>query len=170
MKRQLLLLEDVDGLGRKGDIATAKPGYIRNYLLPQKKAVIASSQTLKMQAELQKEREKQAIIDRKEAEETASKIKGLTLTTEVKVDPDGNMYGSVSSADVVTLLGDNNIIVEKKSVLLGHSIRSLGMHTIRLRLKEGVEASFTLQIQPEGGELVKPIEEVSAGSASVDET
>ena len=53
MKPQLLLLEDVDGLGRSGDLVSAKPGYVRNYLLPKKKAVVASAGTLRLQAKLQ---------------------------------------------------------------------------------------------------------------------
>ena len=60
MKQQLLLLEDVDGLGRSGDVVTAKPGFSRNFLLPQSKAVIADKRTLKVQARLKAEREKRA--------------------------------------------------------------------------------------------------------------
>ena len=68
MKQSLLLLKDVDGLGRSGEVVSAKPGFVRNFLLPQKHAVIADKHTLKMQARLQEERARHAEVDRKEAE------------------------------------------------------------------------------------------------------
>ena len=153
MKQQLLLLEDVDGLGRSGDVVTAKPGFIRNFLLPQKKAVTADKRTLKMQARLKEEREKRASVDRKEAEEFAAKLQGFVLTTEVKIDPDGKMYGSVTALDVARLLQGKGYELEKKNVVLLQPIRVLGTHTINLKLKEGVPATFSLEIQPEGGPL-----------------
>lgn len=153
MRQQLLLLEDVDGLGRSGDVVTARPGFIRNFLLPQKKAVPADKQTLKMQARLQEEREKRAAIDRKEAEVLAEQIKTLVLTTEVKVDPDGKMYGSVSTLEIARLLQGKGYQIDRKSVLLAQAIKTLGTHTVNLRLKEGVPATFTLDVQPEGGHL-----------------
>jgi large subunit ribosomal protein L9 len=151
MKQQLLLLQDVDGLGRSGDVVTAKAGFIRNFLLPQKMAVIADKQTLKMQARLKEEREKRALIDRKDSEELAEKIKTLSLVTEVKVDPEGKMYGSVSTLDISRLLQEKGYTVERKQVLIAQPLKTLGTHKINLRLKEGVPASFTLEIQPEGG-------------------
>ncbi|MFC2049075.1 50S ribosomal protein L9 [Chlamydiota bacterium] len=153
MKQQLLLLEDVDGLGRSGDVVTAKPGFIRNFLLPQKKAVPADKQTLKMQASLKEEREKRAAVDRKEAESLAVQIKTLVLTAEVKVDPDGKMYGSVSTLDIARLLQGKGYQMDRKNVLLSQAIKTLGSHTVNLRLKEGVPASFTLEVTPEGGIL-----------------
>lgn len=165
MKQQLLLLEDVDSLGRKGEIVTAKAGYIRNYLLPKGFAVIASPNTLRKQERLRKEREQQAAVDRKEAEELAVKIEPVTLETHVKVDPEGHMYGSVSASDIAQLLQEKGFDVEKKNVQLSRPIKETGAHKISLKLKEGVDASCSLQIIPEGVEalgaeaVVQPIEE-----------
>ncbi len=153
MKQQLLLLEDVYGLGRSGDVVTAKPGFIRNFLLPQKKAVSADKHTLKMQTRLKEEREKRAAVDRKEAEAQAEQIKALVLAIEVKTDPDGKMYGSVSTLDIARLLQAKGYQIDRKSVLLTQAIKTLGNHTVGLRLKEGVPATFTLEVQPEGGVL-----------------
>jgi large subunit ribosomal protein L9 len=161
MKQQLLLLEDVDGLGRSGDVVTAKPGFIRNFLLPQKKAVIADKQTLKMQARLKEEREKRAIVDRKEAEELAATLVNYVLETEVKVDPEGKMYGSVSTLDIARMLQAKGYAFERKNISLLQPIRTLGTHIINLKLKEGVQAKFTLEVLPEGGPLpLKKEEEV----------
>ena len=106
MKQKLLLLEDVEALGRKGEVVSAKPGYVRNFLLPQRLAVIASANTLRKQERLKAEREKQAVVDRKESEELAVQIEASTLETKVKVDPEGHMYGSVSAGDIAALFQD----------------------------------------------------------------
>src|SRR3972149_2323186 len=111
-KNQLLLLDDVDGLGRSGDVVTAKPGFIRNYLLPNDMAVYANKHTLRMQAKLQDDRSKRAINDKKEAEAIALRLNSMTLEIEAKVDPDGHMYGSVTSLDLVRLLEKEGIVVE----------------------------------------------------------
>lgn len=153
MKQQLLLLEDIDGLGRSGDLVSAKPGFIRNFLLPQKKAVMADKRTLKMQARLKEEREKRAAIDRNEAETFASTLVKLVLTTQVKVDHEGKMYGSVSSLDIARMLQENGYAIERKNINLPQPIKTLGSHTVNLRLKEGVPATFTLDVQPEEGRL-----------------
>ncbi|MCP5469324.1 MAG: 50S ribosomal protein L9 [Chlamydiales bacterium] len=163
MRQQLLLLEDVDGLGRSGDIVmNAKPGFIRNFLLPQKKALIADKHTLKMQAKLKEERAKQAEVDRKEAEALASKMAEVVLHQEVKVDTDGKMYGSVTQMEIVQLLKDAGHEIERRNLLLSHPIKTLGTHLVKLRLKENVEAEVKLKVTPEGGEVVVKREEVVA--------
>src|ERR1700722_6063765 len=115
MRNQLLLIEDVEDLGRSGDVVSVKPGYCRNFLLPQKKAVVADKFTLRMQARLKEERAKRAESDRKDAEEVSRKIEGMVLAIEVKVDPDGHMYGSVSAMDIVRLLEKEGIVIEKRN-------------------------------------------------------
>lgn len=153
MKQQLLLLHDVDGLGKKGEVVSAKAGYVRNFLLPKGFAVIASSNTLRKQEQLRKEREQQAVIDRKEADELAQKIRETSLEIKVKVDPEGHMYGSVSAHDIVSLLQEKGLNIEKKNVLVTRPIKETGVHAISLRLKEGVEATCQLAILPEGVDM-----------------
>lgn len=150
MQNQLLLLEDVGRLGRKGDIVKAKPGFARNFLLPQKKAVVATQHTLKLRARLQEEREKQAIVDKQEAIKLAGLVEGKELLVEVKVDPAGHMYGSVSAQDIVKLFENEGVFFERTNVALVHPIRVTGKHKIDLRFKEGIVASFLLNIVPEG--------------------
>ncbi len=158
MKQQILLLDDVHGLGRSGDVVTAKPGFIRNFLLPKKRAVIADKHTLKMQTKLREEREKKAAQDRKEAETFAAKLKSVVIETEVKVDPEGRMYGSVTATELAQMLKDSGHALDKKNIVLPHAIKTLGTHSIALRLREGVEAKFTLEVKPEGGVLPEKVE------------
>lgn len=149
---QLLLLKDVHGLGRSGDLVTSKPGHARNFLVPQGHAVVADKYTLRMQAQLKEERAKQAAVDRTISEELAGRINGLTLEVSVKVDPEGHMYGSVSAADIIEVLKREGLEVERRTVQLAHPIKKTGQHEIHLSLKEGVEAAFTLKVLPEGVE------------------
>jgi large subunit ribosomal protein L9 len=154
MRNQLLLLEDVEDLGRSGDVVSVKPGYSRNFLLPQKKAVIADKFTLRMQAKLKEERAKRAELDRKDSEELSRKIEGMAFSIEVKVDPDGHMYGSVSALDIVRLFASEGIVIERRNVILPHPIKALGIHPIHLKLNEGVPAHITVKVHG-GGEIPK---------------
>lgn len=161
MKQQLLLLQDVDALGKKGEIVSAKPGYVRNFLLPQGFAVIASPNTLRKQERLRAERAKQAIVDRKESEELAIQIEATPVEIRVKVDPEGHMYGSVSAADIARLFQEKGLPLEKKSVLVTKPIKETGVHKISLRLKEGITVVGQLSIIPEGVQQIG-IEAVTA--------
>ena len=127
-KPQLLLLEDVTNLGRKGDLTIAKPGFVRNFLLPQKKAVIADKRTIRMQERLQEERAKQAAQDKKDAEVLADKLKDLTLSMTVKTDSQGHLYGSVAAIDIVKVLAGEGYEIDRKNVVLAKSIKTVGLY------------------------------------------
>ena len=145
-------MKDVDDLGRSGDIVTVKPGFARNFLLPQGFAVLADKRALKMQARLQEERRVKAVEDKKESEELAAAIEGAVVETMVKVDHEGHMYGSVSAHDVAELLEKQiSRHVEKKIVqsALKHAIKETGVFPITAKLKEGITATFTLKVVPE---------------------
>lgn len=153
MATQLLLVEDVEDLGRSGEVVSVKPGYARNFLLPKGFAVIAEKGAIRYQEKLKAEREKKAIADRKESEAAAKEIDGKTLSTHVKVDPEGHMYGSVSLIDIKNLIEDEfKIVLEKRSVQLKHPLKQTGVHEIPLLLKEGVECTITLKVIPEESE------------------
>ncbi|MBS4163491.1 50S ribosomal protein L9 [Candidatus Protochlamydia amoebophila] len=149
---QLLLIKDVEALGRSGEIVNVKPGFARNFLLPQSLAVIADKNTLRMQERLKAEREKRAIADKKESEAVAMQIEGMTLVQVVKVDQEGHMYGSVTVAEIVHLIQDHaKIELEKKDIQLKHPIKTTGVHSLVVKLKEGVTANFNLKVMSEEG-------------------
>lgn len=150
MATEVLLIEDVYNLGRSGDIVKVKPGYARNYLLPQKLAQVADKAAVRRQKELQEAREKRAEEDRKEALILSEKLSPLTLETIVKVDHEGHMYGSVSSQDIVDLLASaHNISLDKHFVALKQPIKTIGVHRVEFKLKEGVGAALTLKVVAE---------------------
>lgn len=167
MENKLLLLEDVVNLGRSGDIVTVKPGYARNFLLPKKKAVVASKSALRLRARLVEERQKKAAEDRAQAEELAARIAAVSFSIEVKIDPEGHLYGSVSAADVVKLLEAEGMIIEKGQVALEHPIKTLGEHKVQLKLNEGVVGELTLTVI--GDHPVDALEVVATQEAEVTE-
>lgn len=147
---KLLLVEDVEHLGRSGDIVTVRPGYARNFLLPQGFGIIADKQALSMQSRLQEERKKRALVDKKEAEVLAKSLEEITLSTKVKIDQEGRMYGSVSALDVIHMLKEqHNIALEKKAVQLKHAIKETGVYPLTIKLKEEVVTKITLEVIPE---------------------
>lgn len=152
MATKLLLLEDVEALGRSGEIVNVKPGFARNYLLPQGLAMIADKQALRQQDRLKEERQKKAVEDRKDADAIAARLEGITLTTIVKVDHDGHMYGSVAAHEIIHLLQEQQKVeLEKKNIQLKQPIKATGVHVIQIKLKEGVIAAFNLKIMSEEG-------------------
>lgn len=155
---KLLLIEDVEDLGRSGDVVAVRPGYARNYLLPKKLAVLATGAALKRQAKLQEERKQKALADKREAEEVAQKIVDLTVETHVKVDHDGHMYGSVSNADIAALIqAQHGIAIEKKSIQLKHPIKEVGVFDLVVKLKEGVTSRITIKVIPEETSISKTL-------------
>lgn len=159
---QLLLLEDVYSLGRSGDLVKVKPGYAHNFLLPQKKALIATKATIRIQKKLQEQRAIQAAEDKLESEKLALRLTKEEFSIKVKVDQEGHLYGSVSAADIVRLLAERGITIDKNMVVLKKHIKTLGTHVINLKLKEGVEASFGLTVftdTPIEVKMEQPLEE-----------
>ena len=146
MRQQYLLIEDVQDIGRSGEIITVKSGFARNYLVPQKKAVPATDHTLRMQARLQDERAKQAALDKRDAETLAQKIEGTTLQIAVKVDQEGHLYGSVGSAEISHLFEKEGIKLDKRNIGIHLHIKALGQHPLVLKLKEGITCNYILDV------------------------
>lgn len=154
MVYELLLKEDVESLGKKGQVVRVKPGYGRNYLIPQGKAMIADKNTLRVQKRLQKERDEQALQDRKEAQTVADALNGAAFEMVVKVDSEGHLYGSVAALDIVhTIEKEKGIVLEKKNIFLKEPIKKLGEHLVVVRLKEDISCSIELNVVPEEKDL-----------------
>jgi large subunit ribosomal protein L9 len=146
MKQQYLLIDDVEDVGRSGELISVKSGFARNYLLPRSLAVPASAHTLRMQVKLVEERAKKAAVDKKEAEDQAAKFQGLVLKITVKVDPEGHMYGSVGASDIIELFSKEGIAVGKRNIGLNKPIKTTGVHPMTLKLKEDVTCAYSLEI------------------------
>lgn len=168
MAIKLLLVQDVEDLGRSGDVVNVREGYARNYILPKRLGVIADNNALRRQEALQEARKQQAVTDKAGADALAKTLEAIVLEAEVKVDPEGHMYGSVSQQDIIKLIQDQkNLTVEKRYIVMKHPIKEVGIHRIEFKLKEGVTAFCTLKIAPEGVDLEAAIEQAKEAEVSV---
>jgi len=147
MSQKVLLLEDVEHVGRKGDIAVVKSGYAFNFLLPKRFAEIASRAALRKQAKLQEERQLQAEQERSEALKIAESLKDETVEIKMLVDHEGHMYGSVSATNIVEQLKlKTGIELGKRAVQLKQSIKAIGEFPVEIKLNEGVLAQIQVVV------------------------
>ncbi len=142
---KVILLDNVIGLGRAGDIKSVRDGYARNYLLPQKLAEVATrakqSYLAKMQAVLAKKAEKIYAS----ALELKEKVEALSLEIKVKAGEEGKLFGSVTHADIAGLLSEQGFDIEKKKIV-SENIKTVGDHIIKVKLDEGVTAEVNLKV------------------------
>jgi large subunit ribosomal protein L9 len=151
MATKVLLIEDVEDLGRSGDIVNVREGFARNFIIPRGLGVKADKNAIRRQAALQEARLKKAAEDKAESEKLANVLNTLTIITEVKVDHEGHMYGSVAQQDIVQLLKDqHHVDVDKHFIKLKQPIKKIGTHHVEFKLKEGVVAALVLKVFAEG--------------------
>lgn len=146
---KVILKETIDSLGIIGSEVSVADGYARNYLLPQNKAVAATPQNRKMLEQESAKFELQIAKERKLAEEMAQRLEGVVCTIAAKVSEDDRLYGSVSVRDIVDTLANQNIVVEKRMVLLKEPIKAIGSYNVPIRVYKEVEPEITVQIVPE---------------------
>lgn len=146
---KVILTEDVDKLGRVGDIVTVKPGYGRNYLIPQGKALPATRANLALVDARRNVYEAAALEARTEAANMAERIGRLELSIARKVGESETLYGSVTTADIAASLEAEGLIVDKRRILLSEPIKTLGVHEIPVRLHPEVTAELKLWVVEE---------------------
>jgi len=131
---KLILKETISTLGQEGSVVTVKPGYGRNYLLPQGKAVIATEENLAILEQNKADIAARLAEQRKQAEELSKKISGLELVIEQLAGDDERLFGSVTSADICAQLAEKDIVIDKKQILLGEPIKTLGDTTVQIKV------------------------------------
>ncbi|MDQ6986906.1 MAG: 50S ribosomal protein L9 [Mariprofundaceae bacterium] len=146
---QLILLERVEGLGNVGDEVAVRPGYGRNFLLPQGKAELANDANRKVFERRRELLEANQRNELEQAEALAEKLRGLTLSL-VRATSDGeHLYGSVSTHELADLLSETGHQVERRQVIVDAAIKMVGDHPFRVRLHPDVTADLTLTIESE---------------------
>ena len=146
---KVILKETIDSLGIIGTEARVADGYARNYLLPQNKAVAATPQNRKMLEQDSAKFELQIAKERKLAEEMAKRLEGVSCTIAAKVSEEDRLYGSISVRDIVDTLANQDIVVEKRMVLLKEPIKAIGSYPVPIRVYKDVEPEITVEIVPE---------------------
>lgn len=146
---KIILRADVENLGRLGDLVTVKPGYGRNFLLPQGLAMLATPSNIKV---FELERKKlQARMDalRSAAGDLAGRINAVSLSIAMRVGENDKLYGSVTSTMIAARLAEQGIEVDRHRILLDAPIRTLGEFAVRVRLHADVSAALNLKVVPE---------------------
>ncbi len=147
---KVILRADVDNLGRLGDIVAVRPGYGRNYLLPQGLASMATPGNLKV---FEQERRKlQAMNDaiKAEAAGLAGKIEAAKVVIEVRVGDGDKLYGSVTSSQIAAILEEQGVEVDRRKIQFDDGIRSLGEYVIDVKLHPEVVAKLTVNVVKHG--------------------
>jgi large subunit ribosomal protein L9 len=146
---KVILREDIENLGKSGDLVTVKDGFGRNYLLPRKKAVLASEQNLR-----QLEHERSVLTARNAklkgaAEEQAKKIGNIRVTIKRKVGEQDKLYGSVTVLDIAEAVAAQGQQIDRRHIHMPEPIKALGSYEVELRLHREVTAKIKVEVAAE---------------------
>ena len=143
---ELILLQRVDKLGQMGEVVHVKPGYARNFLLPQKKAIRANKDNLAKFEAQRVQLEAQNIKRREEAERVAERVGGLSVVIIRQAGESGSLYGSVSPRDIADACSEAGLSLARNQVVLEHPIKLLGLTPVRVVLHPEVSISITVNV------------------------
>ena len=146
---KVILKETIDSLGIIGSEVKVADGYARNYLLPKNKAVPATPQNRKLLERDRTKFELQIAKERKVAEEMAQRLESVSITIAAKVSEEDRLYGSISVRDIIDALAQQDIVIEKRMVLLKEPIKSVGSYKVPIRVYKEVEPEISVEIVPE---------------------
>jgi large subunit ribosomal protein L9 len=144
---ELILKETIDTLGQEGDIVTVKPGYGRNYLLPQGKAVLATKDALAVLEQNKAVIESRLAKERESAEKLTATLSNMKIVITQLAGTDDRLFGSVTSGDICEAIKDLGTEIDRKNIILGEPIKSLGAH--KVTVKVGFQITTELDVQVE---------------------
>lgn len=158
---KVILRADVEKLGNVGDVVVVKPGFGRNFLLPQGLAMVATPANLKA-FELER-RKLQARMEalRGAAADIAAKLAGLELTIAMRVGENDKLYGSVTNAIIGDLLAEQGIEIDRRRILMDSAIRALGEYPIRIRLHADVNAEVLVKVVAQKSKVYDDVDEAA---------
>jgi large subunit ribosomal protein L9 len=146
---KVILTETIESLGIIGSEVNVAKGYARNYLLPQKKAVPATEQYRKILAQERKKFELQIAKEKAYAQEMAQRLEGVRCQMAAKVHEEDQLYGSITTRDIAEALAKQGIEIEKRMIILGEPIKTIGKFSVPIRVYKGVEPEIEVEIVPE---------------------
>ncbi len=152
---KVILIDEIRGLGTRGDVVNVKDGYARNYLLPKNLAREATAGNLKS---VEQERKKWALLAQKEKEQAtkaAESVKGTRVTVQKRVGENGQLFGSVTANEIADALTAKGLEVDKRRIELAQPIKSLGTHDVEVRLYRDVTAKIQVEVVPIGVEKLE---------------
>jgi large subunit ribosomal protein L9 len=146
---QIILQEDIDKLGNRGDVVTVKPGYARNFLLPRKLAVEATAGNLKAIERIRNSLAKKTATELEAAQKQAALLNGVSLKFTRKTGENDQMFGSVTSADIAEGLAAQGFKIDKRQAQLGESLKTIGEFPVTIKVFRDVTAQITVTIEKE---------------------
>src|SRR5687767_1359472 len=160
---KVILIEEIRGLGTRGDVVSVKDGYARNYLFPKNLAREATAGNLKS---VEQEKKKWALLSEKEktaAQKAAAAVQGVKITIQKRTGENGQLFGSVTANEIADALEAKGVEIDKRRIELAHPIKSIGVHEVDVRLHREVSAHIKVEVVPIGVERVEePVPEPAA--------
>ena len=150
-RMKVLLTEDIPSLGLAGEVHSVARGYARNYLIPRREAIVATKGALKQAEEIRQMAIRRRAQELSNAEAQAQVLNGQQLLFEVRAGDNDRLYGSITTSDIAEQLTEAvEFEVDRRRIMLGASIRDLGLYDVTIRLMPEVEASFAVAVVREG--------------------
>lgn len=146
---EVILRERIEKLGDRGDVVKVKAGYARNFLLPSRKAVLASPYNVRQVEQEKAAGVRREAIDKNEAELLAQQVSQVTLQFTRKVGEHEVLYGSVTALEIADALAERGFEIDRRKIELEESIKSLGQHDVAIKLHREVTAVFKLEVLKE---------------------
>ena len=143
---EIILREDIKGLGYKKDLVTVKGGYGRNYLIPQGLAIIASPSNKKMMEENIRQASHKAEKVKKDAEDLAAKLEGVVLEIPAKAGESGKIFGAVTTLQLSDALKEKGFDIDRRRIALNEEVKSLGEYTAEIDLHKEVKQNISIQV------------------------
>ena len=147
---QIILQEDIEKLGARGEVVSVKEGYARNFLLPRKLALEASPGNLKRLEKIRTTLAKRTSTERDQAQKQAELLKDVTLTFSRKAGGNDQLFGSVTAGDIAEALAAQGFEIDKRRLELAEPIKVVGQYEITAKLVHGVAAAFKVNVSREG--------------------
>jgi large subunit ribosomal protein L9 len=163
---ELILLQRVEKLGQMGDVVKVKPGFARNFLLPQKKALRANKDNLAIFEKQRAQLEAQNIKRREEAERIAERVGGLSVVIIRQAGESGSLYGSVSARDVAEASTEAGLTINRQQVILEHPIKTLGLSKVSVLLHPEVAIPVTVNVARSPAEAERQMRGERVGAAA----
>ena len=146
---KVILKEDVQNLGQQGDVVEVKAGYARNYLMPKRLVILFTEQQQKSIEEAQKVELRKLEREKDQIDSVLKDIKALSLSLKMKSEEDNKLFGSVTKLDIVNLLEENGVKIDKKYIDLASPIKTLGEHIVNVSFTKDMSESFTVLVEKE---------------------
>jgi large subunit ribosomal protein L9 len=152
---KLILKESVHSLGEAGDLVSVKPGYARNYLLPQGKAILATASRVK-----ELEHHKRIVAEKaakalSNLQETKKQLEGLVIELSARAGEEGKLFGSVTSVQIAEQLAEKGFAIDRRRIELREAIKELGEHKVPVKLHRDIVAQLSVNVSAEGAPVVE---------------